>query len=680
MGKRSPTSERGAKSNTIVRYFSLAILGMTTVVVLNDFALAMNVRRKLCRVSGELPRGRRLAAEPQILPSAIISYIDNLINGDEDPCKTDFPDEGVFEEYPPVVYDGGDGIPQRPPGTVAYVLPINGCPNRYEPGVIETPDPGADLFEVTAIIKDEICNATETMNRISADTGSPYAKSQTLYALVNPNGVTCNIPGSNEQYDRVAMLQDMGYRVEILGQPIVNSDLVEHQPYISENLEADVGIRDYTKLRAFAMTEHPVVVLYNYDVVFQYRIMEVIDALDADPNLKGYYVRKAACDEEGSTIVDTGFMVIKPSIEEYEKIIATYLSTPYDEVDGWNSEGHNKCDGKLGLPGFFSWYFSNNPEYEELDRCTYSFVADDECISQNVQADANTALDIVNSVSANSTYTATTPEGAVAMASVQDLSAPVDEVRILPLDENHAELSAELVQEESLMIVEVYVQVMVSVKMMVRTINSDGEVTYNMVMSNSYQTEKRMVEMVAMDPSLIQAPEIIEDPVADAFVGAAVTRPVVARQSTEICGKPTDCPADDPNWYRSQQLACQELHSNHFMDRRRTELTMGIISLSDLIGQFKPRSFHGYCTGEGPENYIGLKDKEPVKAPEWQTVCEPMVCPYGSYVTPECTCSVLADPCDSCPSGTRCQRYPQLLCIDCQCGVCGGSNDSCCET
>ena len=130
------------------------------------------------------------------------------------------------------------------------------------------------------------------------------------YSIVNPNGVTCGVPGSISQYDRVAMLKDMGYRVEIIGQPITNTMLFENQPYINEHIESDVGIRDSTKLHVFSMVEHPVAILYNFDCIFHYRVIDIVKSLEGDPNLKGYYVKKAPCDDEGNAVVDTGFMVI----------------------------------------------------------------------------------------------------------------------------------------------------------------------------------------------------------------------------------------------------------------------------------------------------------------------------------------------------------------------------------
>merc|ERR1712070_198414 len=138
------------------------------------------------------------------------------------------------------------------------------------------------------------------------------------------------------------------------------------------------------------------------------------------------------------------------------------------------------------------------------------------------------------------------------------------------------------------------------------------------------------------------------------MIRTAVTAPIVVKHDSTICGTPTDCPPDDPEWTSSQKIACEELHSSYYMDKRRTELNMNKVTLTDLVGQYKPRSFHGYCLGPGHENYIGMTDaSHHTPKPDWQIVCEPIICPYGSFVTSNCTCSELNHPCAACPSGTR---------------------------
>lgn len=58
-------------------------------------------------------------------------------------------------------------VRSRPKGTIAYVLVIARCLDWYAPGVDETPDPGSKIFEVSAMIKNEIYNATSVFNQIS---------------------------------------------------------------------------------------------------------------------------------------------------------------------------------------------------------------------------------------------------------------------------------------------------------------------------------------------------------------------------------------------------------------------------------------------------------------------------------------------------------------------------------
>ncbi len=103
--------------------------------------------------------------------------------------------------------------------------------------------------------------------------------------------------------------------------------------------------------------------------------------------------------------VDTGFMIINPNVTEYQNIIDEYLKTSYDPLTGWNNEGFNgfpvsieyaiifsndfdvahsayfsHVKGELGLPGFLAYYFNKDPGYIPVDRCTYAYTADDDCL------------------------------------------------------------------------------------------------------------------------------------------------------------------------------------------------------------------------------------------------------------------------------------------------------------
>jgi len=122
-----------------------------------------------------------------------------------------------------------------------------------------------------------------------------------------------------------------------VGQPITNDHLTYNEQgytnennYINDNIEDDVGIRDSTKLHIFRLVEHPVVVLFDYDTLLQSSIDNLINDLVADSTVKGYYVRTPSCDGNGNSVIDTGFLVIKPSLEEFNNIREGYINTPYD--------------------------------------------------------------------------------------------------------------------------------------------------------------------------------------------------------------------------------------------------------------------------------------------------------------------------------------------------------------
>jgi len=143
----------------------IAVLLFASLVAINDHTNYRNMRRSLC-ASGNVESLSAFLDEPRGLASSIIAYVDAALNGEPDACEISFPDLGVFEDYPPITYAGGP-IPNRPEGTVAFATTIIGCPEWYGPDVEGTPDPGADLFEATAILKNEVCDAVDFQDKLS---------------------------------------------------------------------------------------------------------------------------------------------------------------------------------------------------------------------------------------------------------------------------------------------------------------------------------------------------------------------------------------------------------------------------------------------------------------------------------------------------------------------------------
>jgi len=414
----------------------------------------------------------------------------------------------------------------------------------------------------------------------------------------------------------------LGYRIEIVGQPITNDQLTDHQDYINDNIENDVGIRDSTKLHIFRLVEHPAAILCDYDTLLQSPIDNLISDLVTDIDIKGYYVRTPSCDINGNSAVDTGFMVIKPSMEEFNNIREGYINTPYDPILGWNSQGHNHCPGKLGLPGFLSYYFSVTPGYVELDRCQYSFSVDDECINSQLVNIAKPASEIANIVENGSTATSpSTPEAGAVNEAVKAIDGPVDQVRVLTADADNIDLSTTISTEtymsSTITVVYLYVQVITSFLQITTTI-TEGVPSTEVTLSNNFTTTKTIIDQVATNPGIVDFDDVVPEAAAESLIVSAISKPAVVKKTVAVCGEPTHCPPDNPDWSRKQRLACQELHSKYFQDKRRTELNLSKVEKSDLHGQYKQKSFHGYCKASGAHNYIGLKDEVVEVKPEWQ--------------------------------------------------------------
>ncbi len=97
-------------------------------------------------------------------------YNPDLAGGEVDPVilapdyetSSDNVDEasllGLFE---PRVYSPVDET-TRPANTTAYAVVIECCPEKYDTILKGTTDPGSDIFEASAMLKQGVCNATET--------------------------------------------------------------------------------------------------------------------------------------------------------------------------------------------------------------------------------------------------------------------------------------------------------------------------------------------------------------------------------------------------------------------------------------------------------------------------------------------------------------------------------------
>ena len=83
--------------------------------------------------------------------------------------------------------------------------------------------------------------------------GSNY--NATMYAIVHKSAIMCEGP-TGAKYDRVKVLQDLGYHVTIMGSPIGKNLL---QSYVKDHIDSDAGDRDFMRLRSLTFDNHPAV-------------------------------------------------------------------------------------------------------------------------------------------------------------------------------------------------------------------------------------------------------------------------------------------------------------------------------------------------------------------------------------------------------------------------------------
>merc|ERR1719491_1479714 len=119
-----------------------------------------------------------------------------------------------------------DSYRERPSSGVAYVVTFTSCEDY--PG-----DPGPAFFDAASMLKHSVCE--------NSDPASSYQYS--MYAIVHPDVVTCTGP-NGVVYDRVRLLQSLGYWVKIWDLPVAAADIDPRPPPI----EVDNELKDLIKL------------------------------------------------------------------------------------------------------------------------------------------------------------------------------------------------------------------------------------------------------------------------------------------------------------------------------------------------------------------------------------------------------------------------------------------------
>jgi hypothetical protein len=260
-------------------------------------------------------------------------------------------------------------------------MTISTCPDD----VNAVGDPLVDnriYYDAYAVARHSICGITtqseELINGLPPSTKYDY----TMYAILHPDAVVCT-SSNGDQIDMVAVLKDLGYHVKIYDEAVKEVEMTA-DPYVRDNIAADVGLQDLVRLHAYRLTKHPAVILVEPDTLFLEPIDEAFDALLADDSIEASYVKSA------DGLVDTGSMIIKPSETTFTDIKDTFINTPYTAANGWGGSGigaGGPGSGGMGSKGFLTYYYEGAPTptpSTELDKCTYGNDMSAACRTKNI--------------------------------------------------------------------------------------------------------------------------------------------------------------------------------------------------------------------------------------------------------------------------------------------------------
>ena len=254
--------------------------------------------------------------------------------------------------------------PSLPPETdLAFIISLTTCPeDDIQPGVDNRNDPKRAFYDAAALMKYSVCQECD------GNVASKY--NHTFYSMVHPSARFCSDADRGE-YDRVAVLQSLGYRVEVKGEPVGIEDVTD--AYLAANVENDVGIRDLMKLHAYTLTRHKVVVLVDFNTMLLQPLDDAVDDLIAS-SAKVAFAMDYATQLPANGLnhgANMGLFLLKPSFAAFTELVNTYKTTAYDPILGWNGQGVAGFDGAMGTSGLVTHYYRSKP-FIELNKCIYN--------------------------------------------------------------------------------------------------------------------------------------------------------------------------------------------------------------------------------------------------------------------------------------------------------------------
>lgn len=268
-------------------------------------------------------------------------------------CRTvfDYPDWKQYWEdlfAPKAKYLGEPrALQPKQPNNIGYFLTLTSCPkDGYAGG--DPYDPDHAFFDAAALLKYSIVRNTYPA-------GSKY--NATMYAMVHPQAVICKGP-NHEEYDRVKVLQDLGYKVSIVGSPVWKSKMTG---YVKANIDSDAGDRDFMRLHGLAFDHHPAIVLVDFTTLMLKPIDSNFNSFiqDSTQKIRFTYDYPTNLPHTGKNSgMNPHWVMLKPDPLMFDTLALAYKNTDYSPTRGWASRGIRDFKGVLGMKGFLVHYFT----------------------------------------------------------------------------------------------------------------------------------------------------------------------------------------------------------------------------------------------------------------------------------------------------------------------------------
>lgn len=266
---------------------------------------------------------------------------------------------------------------QLPPkATVAYAVSVTGC--------------GSDpITEGAAVLKQAI-HRVSSRNSHGQQGGGGGRYDYALFAIYHPNAEACALP-----------LQALGYNMMRRDVFVNVSDI--QGDYLREKIESNgcCGEKELIKLEAYTLTDYPIVVHLDLDVLVLKPMDEIFDMMlmnskSAIPNSDVIMWPDQPRPETGAHIqalftmdynmvgpgnkykpVQGGFLVIRPDMAVYQEFREIVRIGDFQPSKGWGGMV-GPFHGSMTFQGLIPYYYNvlHTGHSIELNRCIYNQMAD----------------------------------------------------------------------------------------------------------------------------------------------------------------------------------------------------------------------------------------------------------------------------------------------------------------